>query len=387
MSAAGDTMTLTALTIALQSREASTLLVTCLVIASLLPSMAIGPALSWLFVRYDVAIVLKPGLLVQALLTLVLAATTNSALMITLFLLINTASVLESPALLTLAPVTKPIHWETPVVYARLALFRNMGAIAGLVLAGALIALGSVQLALVIDAATSLVLATTIHITRMSSSPDPSPNDEQNVSGYRAVAQLFTGKDHVGPAVWMLALAILFTAALPVAQAQFLLEDLSFSPAFFRVVLATYAAGRFTAALFGSTMKIPIRPISLLIGASLLMGLSLTAAAVVPADPVIFVAFFLAGASNTQQVLSIRSIIHDGVSQGRLASAFTSLGAVNSTATLIGVAAGGALIGLTSGSAALLIAGCGTLAATLITTVIMRQRSGLGPRPKPATTT
>jgi hypothetical protein len=41
------------------------------------------------------------------------------------------------------------------------------------------------------------------------------------------------------------------------------------------------------------------------------MGAALASAALIPVVPVVFGLFFLAGAANTLQVLSIRTIVHD----------------------------------------------------------------------------
>jgi len=136
--------------------------------------------------------------------------------------------------MLTLAPAVKPENLEVSRVYARLALFRNLGAIADPVAAGVFIAAGSVQRALVADAVSSVALAAVIHLARLRAIPEelaaqgPVTASRGGRSGVRRLLQSGGG---VGASVWMLAMAILFTAALPVAQAQFLLKDLSMSPA------------------------------------------------------------------------------------------------------------------------------------------------------------
>lgn len=370
LSAAGDLVTLTALTISLQGWENGPMLVTALIAASLLPGIVIGPAVSHLLVRFDAGTILKAGLLAKALTILALSFTADAAVILVLFLAASTASVLENPAMLTLAPAVKPDRLEIPKVYARLALFRNLGAITGPMVAGAFIAAGSVQLALILDAATSLILATVVHLARLRSatvaeeeSANADQRYEQGVGS--GVGQLLRAGNGVGASVWMLALAILFTAALPVAQAQFMLTDLAMNPALYGAVLASYAAGRLVASLLSSLVALPARATTLLSAACLLMGAALVTAALVPVIPVVFAAFFIAGAANTQQVLSIRTIIHDATPPPRLGSTFTALGSVNNSATLTGVVIGGAVTGITSGTTSLLIAGTGTIAAIL----------------------
>lgn len=100
--------------------------------------------------------------------------------------------------------------------------------------------------------------------------------------------------------------------------------------------------------------------------ACLLIGATLSFAALVPIVPVVFGLFFLAGAANTLQVLSIRTIVHDATPPAQLGSTFTSLGAVNNSATLVGVVIGGSIAGIASGTTSLLIAGAGIIAAVLI---------------------
>lgn len=376
LSAAGDLVTLTALIVGLQARDGGPLLVTLLIVASLLPGILIGPAVSHLMDRFDAGTVLKTGLLARALLVLILSFTTDTVLVLVLFLGASAVSVMENPAILTLAPAVKPEDMETLKVYARLALFRNLGAIAGPVAAGVFIAAGSVQLALILDAVSSLILAAVVHIARLRSSagidqgPDPAPGATR--TGRNGVGRLL--QSDVGASAWMLALAILFTAALPVAQAQFLLKDLAIGPALYGTVLATYAAGRLGASLLSSLVTVPARATTLLTAACLLMGAALASAALVPVVPVVVVSFFLAGAANTQQVLSIRTIVHDATPQARLGTTFTALGAVNNTATLIGVIAGGAIVGIVSGTTGLLFAGAGTIAAVLAVGLVRSRR-------------
>jgi hypothetical protein len=376
LSAAGDLVTLTALTVSLQGRTGGPLLVTMLIVASLLPGILIGPRVSHLVDRFDAGTVLKAGLLARALLVLVLSFTSDTVVVLVLFLAVSAVSVLENPAMLTLAPAVKPETLETSKVYARLALFRNLGAIAGPVTAGAFIAAGSVQVALILDAASSLILAAVVHLARLRSIPaneetqDPSPGAAR--AERTGVGRLLQAGNGVGASVWMLGLAILFTAALPVAQAQFLLKDLTMGPALYGAVLATYAAGRLGASLMSSLVTVPARAATLLTAACLLMGAAMASAALVPVLPVVFVSFFLAGAANTQQVLSIRTIVHDGTAPARLGSTFTSLCAVNSSATLAGVLIGGSIAGIASGTTSLLLAGIGTIAAVLLIRLIRR---------------
>lgn len=369
LSAAGDLMTLTALTVSLQGRESGPVLVTLLIVASLVPSILVGPRVSHLVDRFDAAAILKIGLIARALLVFALSCSSDTTVTLLMFLAASTVSVLENPGMLTLAPAVRPDHMEVSKVYARLALFRNLGAIAGPVAAGVFIANGSVQLALVVDAISSVVLAAVIHLARLraiadeQASQDPVPASRGGRSGVRRLLQSTGG---VGASVWMLAMAILFTAALPVAQAQFLLTDLSMSPALYGAVLATYAAGRLGASILSSFATLPLRANTQLTAACLAMGASLALVALFPVVPVVFGLFFLAGAANTLQVLSIRTIVHDATPSSQLGSTFTSLGAVNNGATLIGVALGGSIAGIASGTLGLLIAGTGTIATVLI---------------------
>jgi DHA3 family macrolide efflux protein-like MFS transporter len=381
LSAAGDLVTLTALTIGMQARDGGPLLLTMLVVASLLPGILIGPTLSHLVDRFDAGTVLKVGLLARALLVLSLSVSSDTAVMLLLFLAASTVSVLENPAMLTLAPAVKPEDMEASKVYARLALFRNLGAIAGPVAAGAFVAAGSVQLALALDAASSLVLAAVVQLARLrSSAGKEETRDPLQAAERPGVGRLLRSGDGVGASVWVLAMAILFTAALPVAQAQFMLKDLAMGPTLYGEVLASYAAGRLAASLLASLVTAPARPTTLLLAACLIMGTALATAALVPLVPVIFVVFFLAGAANTQQVLSIRTIVHDATPPAQLGSTFTSLGAVNNSATLLGVIIGGSIAGIASGTTSLLIAGTGTIAAVVIIKLVRSQRQRLPDR-------
>ncbi|BAS09301.1 hypothetical protein AHiyo4_27230 [Arthrobacter sp. Hiyo4] len=97
----------------------------------------------------------------------------------------------------------------------------------------------------------------------------------------------------------------------------------------------------------------------------MLMGAALLTVALGNSIILAFVGFLLTGAANSLQALAIRSIVHDRLDHSTLGRAFSSIGALNNGATLLGATAGAPLVALLGGAGTLAIAGIGTMAATL----------------------
>ncbi len=379
VSAGGDTMTLTVLTVLAQANGQGTLHVMLILVASLVPGILLGPKLSFLLSKYTPGTVLKFGLVARAALIFALMLIPSFAPALALFFAATLVSVLETPAILALASANKPADLPGSKLFGRISLARNLGTIAGPLTAGMLIGLGTPWLAFAIDATTSIALATAVHLTRITSKTKPDDRDSSPARAWQSVADLIRGGGPAVSALWMLALAILFTASLPVAQVAFLIGELRFDPGLYGIVISCYAAGRLLASLLGSAVEYPWSQKTLLASAGIVMGISLAGASLTTIPALIFLAFFAAGMANTQQVLSIRTIIHDNVPEERIGTAFTALGAINNSATLIGVVLGGSLISILGGKNGLLLAGLCTLAATFVI-VLLTQKTRIPPR-------
>ena len=366
VSAGGDTMTLTVLTVLAQANGQSTLQVMLILMSSLVPGILVGPQLSFLLLRHSSATILKLGLMARGMLIFLLILAPDFAPTLALFFAATLVSVLETPAILALASANRPAELPSSKLFGKISLARNLGTIAGPVAAGMLIGFGLPWLAFAIDAGTSVALAAAVQLTRINSNQQTKGRQEAVIKAWQSVAELIRGGGPAVSAVWMLALAILFTASLPVAQVAFLVGELKFDPSLYGIVISCYAAGRLFASLLGSTVEYPWTQKSLLTAAGILMGISIAGASLTTIPALIILAFFAAGMANTQQVLSIRTIVHDTVPEKRIGMAFTALGSINNSATLLGVVLGGSIISIIGGKNGLLLAGLCTLIATFV---------------------
>ncbi|NLW14138.1 MAG: MFS transporter [Trueperella sp.] len=363
VAAAGETATLTALTLALQL-DGGTAWVTALIVGSFLPAVVLARPVSSLFDRFPALSVLQYSLVVRIFGTAAVAFSITAGHMVfalCLFVITRAAIVGENPAVLAVAPRLASPAADTQIVYARLAASRNLGAIAGPIIAGALIATLPFWTVLVFDAAAALAMVAAVVFVRCSVSTDftrskPSVETSRRTS---LVVDLLL-RSRAAPYVFVLALAILFTSILPVAQSAFFIDERGLSATEFGLIVGAYACGRLVAAAIGSIVTWPHRASTALALATISMGVGLATSTAPTPLPVVLLCFVIAGYANTLQVLSIRTLIHDSTAPDRIPQTFTALGAINNTATLIGTIGGGLLIGAVTGGSALLIAGTAT---------------------------
>ena len=103
-------------------------------------------------------------------------------------------------------------------------------------------------------------------------------------------------------------------------------------------------------------------------------GLALTVVAAIPVLAVALVGFVLTGVANAMQSLAIRNLIHAEVPAEVRGRAFASSSAVLNGANLSGTALGGPAVVFLGGATSLLVAGLGTIAATLAAAPVLLNR-------------
>ncbi len=367
LSSLGGSMTTVALMLSFQTAGASTWAVTLLLVLSLLPSVVLGPWLAPWLDRIEITKILTATLTLRGCIGIAIAFATDVTALLVLLGTASVVSVIDGPAMTLLVPKVQKPGLEPVTAYARMESFRSMGIVLGPLLAGLLVdQLGS-RIVLLLDAGSFLLVAAVIVLLGVSRYPPENKRPTQP-SWFAQVAAgpQSVGKDAlVRTATLSLAGAIIFTALLTVAQIYFIRTDLQASATIYGGIVAVHALGRFLAATFIAP-KIPVvhQP-KMLFYSGMLMGAALLTVALGHSIILAFVGFLLTGAANSLQALAIRSIVHDRLDHSTLGRAFSSIGALNNGATLLGATAGAPLVAILGGAGTLAIAGLGTMAATL----------------------
>ncbi|MFF5705243.1 MFS transporter [Streptomyces sp. NPDC012794] len=382
MSSMGDQMAIVSLTLRLHDQGRSGVAISVLVIASVLPLVVIGPLAAPLVDRVESSRLIVVVTVLQALVSVGLVFVTGLAGTLVLLVLLGAGLALVSPALLLLVPrIVGPD--DTARGYARLDAFRSAGNVAGPALAGVLIAVFDVRVALVANAASFVVMAVVLSCLKVRREPEAGAGGRWLVQ-VREGVRVLGGDRMLRTAILALASAIVFTAVLSVARVFFIRDDLNVSGTGYGFLVSGHTVGM----LLSSTLIAPRVPLTwqprVLVGAGVLMGTALAVGAAVPVFAVTAVAFVLTGVANSLQGLAIRNLIHARVPAQVRGRAFATSGATLNGANLAGTALGGPASTLLGGAGALELAGLGTLVVTLAGSPVLLRHTVGADDPKPS---
>lgn len=367
VSSLGDGLTLVALMLVLQAQNAAPWTVSLLALLGLLPSVLLGPLVAPLLDRLETTRILLVTFSLRAAVGIVLAFTTPLPGILAVVALASMISAIDNPAMALLVPETLEPDASPVIGYARLSTWRSLGSIAGPAAAGVCVQLWGPRPALLADAASFAILAGVVSVLRVRHEPPAMPVGPK-ATWWRQIqaGPAALGSDRVvASAVVSLAIAIVFTAMVIVAEVFFVRADLHASPALYGALVTAQAIGR----LAGSMVIAPRVPVArqpmLLTCGGALMGVALLATGASRVIPLAFAGLFLVGVANSLQSLAIRAVIRDRTAPDTQGRAFAALMASNNGATMLGTLAGAPVVGAFGGAGTLVVAGVGTLLATL----------------------
>ncbi|MFE4951428.1 MFS transporter [Leifsonia sp. NPDC056665] len=367
VSSVGDTLTVVALMLALQNQSGGSFTVSLLVLLGLLPSVFLAPVVAPLLDRVETTRILVATLTARCLIGVLLAFAVDVPWILMLVAVGSVISAVDSPALMLLVPASQKPGANPAAGYARMDAFRSVGALAGPALAGLLVGLIGVRWVLLADAASYGVLAVVVILLGARRHP-PAQKAAARPSWFQQVrvgpAALMANRT-VGTAAIALAVAILFTSLITVAEVGYATTVLGAPAAVYGALVSVQAVGR----LVSSTLIAPrlpeARQPAALIAGGLLMGGALVSLGLWPSMPAAFAGVFLVGIANALQSIAIRAIVVGAVERGEQGRAFAAVIAMNNGATMAGTAAAGPLVAAAGAAATLTVAGVGTLTATV----------------------
>ena len=360
LSSFGDELALIALILKVADLSDSGWAVAGLLLAGLAPLVVLAPFAGLIVDRNEAGRTLFSASMAQGALAVALALTANLPVIFILSFLLGSASSIANPALFSLVPV---IAGEDRVTQANSVLesARSVGAVAGPFAAGSLSYAFGTQSALLVDAATFVVIAFAAATLRARRPGTPATEEERRRGEARA-GFVFVGHDRllrltIGAMVAM----IVFAAMDNVAEVFFARDvDLLDAGSFGYGALATaWLVGMVGGATLARWLA-PERLAPAALGAAVLGGTALIVAAGFLNYPLAIAMFAVGGVANGIETVSIRSLIHKRTPQrvrGRVFAAYSGL-AVG--AQLGATGAGGALMALAGARQTLLIGGIGS---------------------------
>ncbi|MDX6591569.1 MAG: hypothetical protein QOJ13_765 [Gaiellales bacterium] len=366
ISSLGDWLAITPLLLMLQSMTGSGLQVALLFMALWAPSVILAAPAGLLVDRVDRRRLLASVSLAQAAVVAVLAFVDSNVGILALVTLLGIGIAVSSPAEFTLAPaITSPER--LPQLNGWIETARAAGFTLGPVAGGALAAAGGTRLALLIDAATFVLVALAAFLLRpryVQVAAAAAEQGDRKDRWYEGIVVLFA--DRVTGLVIAVGFAsLLFMTASITAEVFFAKDVLHTSDTGFGALYTSWALGmaigglllarRFSVALAGGAL-IAIVVQSIGVGLPTLW-LSL---------PFALVCYVVGGTAHGLKNVLIRTLLQKRVPSRLHGRAFAAWNGVRNAAELFALLCGGAMVSLFGARVTLFVAGAVPAAAGLI---------------------
>src|SRR4051794_21074578 len=349
-----------ALVLVAYERFHSSWAVAAVLIADLLPLMAMGPLLGGVADRLPRRACAVTADLVRAVAFIGIATIDSLTATLLLAALAGAGTGVFNPAILAGLP---RLAGEEHVAAAT-SLFSavsTLGKTLGPLIAAAVLLGGGVELALAVNGVTfliSAVLLLTIDLGRAT--PDESSDDEQHavasrprlVPGFVVIAAASTG-------------AALFAGMANVAEPPFVVDGLDGATSGYSLMVGLYGLGIAAGSLAGSSGGGVPRLWARYLAGIAAMGCGYAAAALAPVFLLCLPGFVLAGAGNGLLMVHERLLLQAIVPEAALGRAFGTLDMVASWAFAAALAVGAASVAGLGSRGTLLLAGLGTVAVWL----------------------
>jgi MFS family permease len=362
LSSFGDELAIVALALRVEQLTGSAGAVALLFVAFATPHVVFAPVSGMLTDRRETVQTLRWCSIAQAVVATALAFATGLAVVLVLAFLLGALASVSAPSIFSLVPLLG--EEDVAKTNSSIEIAKYVGWITGPFAAGVVASRQGTGAALLIDAATFLVLALVtigLRVRRL-----PIADHERAARGQARAGFAFVARDRLLLLVFaVVGVVVLFAAMDNVAEVFFAKDTLEQPEIGYGVLASSWLGGMVLGALVARRISLGRGPTWIFAGAvvgGLAVGLGAWSAVLVTAAAL----FIVGGAANGLQNVITRSLVHDRVPaelHGRVFAAY--LGLVNTT-QIIATMVGGVLVGAAGGQQALLIAGAGTAFAGLI---------------------
>jgi Na+/melibiose symporter-like transporter len=380
ISSLGDFLLWVPVALHIQTTSGSPLVMSAFFLALFGPIVALGGVAGRLADRFENARLLWTVSLAQAAAVAAMALATGSLpVLIGLTVLVGVGAAIAQPAEFALVPVAAG-EQRLSEVNGLVETARYAGMILGPVAGGALIAAGRLEVALLVDAATFLIVAAaavTMHARRR---PQHAPRVEGD-SGRARDGLAILLRDPALRVTLITAVAALAFFSISIASEVFYVKDvLGASDMVFGLVGTSWALGMVTGAV-ALARRVPASALPVAALAAIAVqgaGLATAAAGALSAA---FAGFLLGGVAHGVKNVLLRTLIHERTPEALRGRAFAVYNAARNGAELGAIALGGTLVAACGAQLALLLSGLIPLAmgagALLLTTIPTRRTAGV----------
>jgi MFS family permease len=372
LSALGDWLALVPLTLHFEETTGSGMTIALLYVAFWAPSVVLAGPAGLLADRYDPRRVLLLASVAQATVAVALALVAGTALMLALAVLLGIGFAAAQPAEFALVPRVAG-EARLAVANGRVETARYAGFAVGPVIGGMLAAAGGLEIAMLVNAATFLVIGAVAVVVRC-------PHLEfclvpEQVEGRAWTGAKYLFQDRVLAVVMTVAfVSLLFMTTQWAANVFFVKDDLGLGDFGYGLVLTSWTVGM---ALGATLLPRRIATGALALGALVAIvvqgfGLAGPTLWLVPALAVAF--FFVGGVAHGTKNVLIRTLIHERVPSALHGRAFAAYNGLRNGAELVALVAGGLLVTALGARWTMLLAGTIPMAAGVIALAVTRRR-------------
>lgn len=375
ISTIGTSFTLMA--VAIHVRPAGPAWVAGAMAAELVPVVVLAPVAGRLVDRVPNRGLLLASLVLQGA-AVALAATAGLApgrgvVLLAALALVGFGSAVANPTVAAMLPHVSGEESATRA-YGWYAAITQVGFLVGFATSGLLIEVTSVRTALLLDAASFVVLAAAVGLVRTHRVPvpvaagDPSASMWAGFAALRADRLLLVG-------VCGVAVAILVTVVVNVAEVFYVLEDIGAGPGAYGLVTALWPAAGVLGGWWAGRL-VGDRAMSLaLAAATVTMGLALAVAGVAVSLVAVGIGWTVGGAANSVQRVSLTALVRSRVPDAVRGRTFAAVGAVTQVGNVVGLAVGAGVVGLVGARASIVGAGVAVAAVGVGIWALSRARS------------
>jgi MFS family permease len=372
LSALGDWLALVPLALYLQEATGSGFTIALLYIAFWAPSVVLAGPAGLLADRYDPRRVLLVVSLAQATVAVALAFAGGTALILALAALLGIGFAVAQPAEFALVP---RVAGEARLALAngRVETARYAGFAVGPVIGGLLAAAGGLEIAMIVNAATFLVVGVAAIVVRCPHSEfclAPEPPVGRAWSGAKYLVQ-----DRVLAVVMSVAfVSLLFMTTNWAANVFFAKDDLGLGDLGYGLLLTSWTAGMVLGAtLLPRRVGAGVLAIGALV-AIVIQGAGLAGPALWLVPALAFTFFFIGGVAHGTKNVLIRTLIHERVPSSLHGRAFATYNGLRNAAELVALVAGGLLVSTIGARWTMLVAGAIPVIAGLVALAVSRRR-------------
>jgi MFS family permease len=371
LSALGDWIALVPLTIHLQEATDSGMTIALLYFAIWAPSVVLAGPAGLLADRFDPRRVLLLVSLGQAVVAVGLAFVAGTGVILGLAVLLGIGFAVAQPAEFALVPRVAG-EARLAVANGRVETARYAGFAVGPLLGGVLAAAGGLEVAMLVNAATFLVVGLAAILVRC-------PHSEFCLAPEPAVGRAWSGAKYLvqdrllGVVMTVAFVSLLFMTTNWAANVFFAKDDLGLGNVGYGLLLTSWTVGMVLGAtLLSRRVASGVLAVGAVV-AIVVQGAGLAGPAVWLVPALAFAFFFVGGLAHGTKNVLVRTLIHERVPSSLHGRAFAAYNGLRNGAELVALVAGGLLVGAIGARWTMLVAGAVPMLAGLVALAVSRR--------------